>query len=82
MVDNSSPDRVKWYIESVGTTNGYKIYSKWKDNQGYNDDVERKYYLSYYQDQGPIEEGKTTAEIPGGYYGRKQGRDVLFHSDR
>lgn len=25
---NSSPDRVKWYIESVGTTNGYKIYSK------------------------------------------------------
>ena len=56
--DNSSPDRVKWYIESVGTNNGYKIYSKWKDNQGYNDDVERKYYLSYYQDQGPIEEGK------------------------
>lgn len=53
---NSSPDRVKWYIESVGTTNGYKIYSKWKDNQGYNDDVERKYYLSYYQ--GPTEEGK------------------------
>ncbi len=51
----SSPDRVKWYIESVGTTNGYKIYSKWTDNQGYNDDVERKYYLSYYQ--GP-EEGK------------------------
>lgn len=54
---NSSPDRVKWYIKAVsGTTNGYKIYSKWKDNQGYNDDVERKYYLSYYQ--GPIEEGK------------------------
>ena len=50
---NSSPDRVKWYIESVGTTNGYKIYSKWMDNQGYNDEVERKYYLSYYQ--GPIE---------------------------
>lgn len=55
--DKPSPDRVKWYIEYVsGTTNGYKIYSKWKDNQGYNDDVERKYYLSYYQ--GPIEEGK------------------------
>lgn len=54
---NSSPDRVKWYIEAVsGTTNGYKIYSKWKDNQGYNDNEERKYYLSYYQ--GPIEEGK------------------------
>lgn len=52
---NSSPDRVKWYIEPVsGTTNGYKIYSKWKDNQGYDDDVERKYYLSYYQ--GPTTE--------------------------
>lgn len=48
---NSSPDRVKWYIEAVsGTTNSYKIYSEWKDNQGYDDDVERKYYLSYYQD--------------------------------
>ena len=47
---HSSPDRVKWYIESVsGTTNGYKIYSKWTDNQGYNDPKERKYYLSYYQ---------------------------------
>lgn len=54
---NSSPDRVKWYIEAIsGTTNGYKIYSKWKDNQGYNDEEERKYYLSYYQ--GPTEEGK------------------------
>lgn len=54
---NSSPDRVKWYIEAVsGTTNGYKIYSKWMDNQGYSDEVERKYYLSYYQ--GPTEEGK------------------------
>ena len=52
---NPSPDRVKWYIEPVsGTTNGYKIYSKWKDNQGYEDDVERKYYLSYYQ--GPTTE--------------------------
>ncbi len=52
---NPSPDRVKWYIEPVsGTTNGYKIYSKWKDNQGYDDDVERKYYLSYYQ--GPTTE--------------------------
>lgn len=54
---NSSPDRVKWYIEYVsGTTNGYKIYSKWKDNLGCNDNEERNYYLSYYQ--GPIEEGK------------------------
>ena len=52
-----SPNRVKWYIEAVsGTTNGYKIYSKWKDNQGYSDDVERKYYLSYYQ--GSVEVGK------------------------
>ena len=32
---NSSPDRIKWYIDPVvGTNNGYKIYSKWKDNQG------------------------------------------------
>ena len=53
---NSSPDRVKWYIVPVGTTKGYKIYSKWKDNQKYSDDVERQYYLSYYQ--GPTEEGK------------------------
>lgn len=52
---NPSPDRVKWYIEPVsGTTKGYKIYSKWKDNQGYDDDVKRKYYLSYYQ--GPTTE--------------------------
>lgn len=54
---NSSPDRVKWYIEAIsGTTNGYKIYSKWKDNQGYNDEEERKYYLSYYQ--GSVEVSK------------------------
>ena len=55
---HSSPDRIKWYIKYVeGTNNGYKIYSKWKDNQGgYNDNVERNYYLSYYQ--GPTEEGK------------------------
>lgn len=47
---NSSPDRVKWYIESVpNTRNGYKIYSKWKDNLGYSDNEERNYYLSYYQ---------------------------------
>lgn len=54
--ENPSPDRIKWYIDPVvGTNNGYKIYSKWKDNQGgYNDDVERNYYLSYYK--GPTEE--------------------------
>lgn len=53
---NPSPDRVKWYIEPVNDTkNGYKIYSKWKDNQGYEyDHEERKYYLSYYK--GPTEE--------------------------
>ena len=46
----SSPDRIKWHIEG-DTNKGYKIYSTWKDNQGgYNDDVERKYYLSYYVD--------------------------------
>ena len=59
--ENSSPDRIKWYIKSVksvnGTTNGYQIYSTWRDNQGgYNDDELRNYYLSYYQ--GPTEEGK------------------------
>lgn len=32
--ENSSPDRIKWYIDPVGTNNGYKIYSKWTDNQG------------------------------------------------
>lgn len=49
--ENSSPDRIKWYIDPVvGTNNGYKIYSKWKDNQGgYNDNVERNYYLGYYE---------------------------------
>ena len=53
---NSSPDRVQWYIEPVsGTTNGYKIYSTWSDNQGHSDGVVRNYYLSYYQ--GP-KEGK------------------------
>lgn len=54
--DNPSPDRIKWYIDPVvGTNNGYKIYSKWKDNQGgYNDNVERNYYLGYYE--GPTEE--------------------------
>lgn len=51
-----SPDRVKWYIKAVDTQNGYKIYSKWTDIQGYSDNVEREYYLSYYQ--GPKEEGK------------------------
>lgn len=55
--NNSSPDRIKWYIESVdGITNGYKIYSTWRDVQegvSY-DDVERKYYLSYYE--GPTED--------------------------
>lgn len=53
---NPSPDRIKWYIDPVvGTNNGYKIYSKWKDNQGgYNDEVERNYYLGYYE--GPTEE--------------------------
>ena len=49
---HSSPDRIKWYIKPVdGYTNGYQIYSTWTDNQGvFNDGVERKYYLSYYED--------------------------------
>ena len=53
--DNPSPDRIKWYIDPVGTNNGYKIYSRWKDNQGgYTDGELRNYYLSYYE--GPTEE--------------------------
>ena len=53
---NPAPDRIKWYIEDVpGITNGYRIYSTWKDNLGgYNDNVERNYYLGYYE--GPTEE--------------------------
>ena len=53
---NPSPDRIKWYIDPVvGTNNGYKIYSKWKDNQGgYTDGELRNYYLGYYE--GPTEE--------------------------
>lgn len=50
--ENSSPERVQWYIEPVdGTTNGYQIHSKWKDNLGvFNDQEERNYYLGYYAD--------------------------------
>ena len=52
--NNSSPDRIKWYIKPVdGTKNGYQIYSTWKDDQ---DDNARNYYLSYYE--GPIEQDK------------------------
>ena len=52
--ENSSPDRIKWYIKSVDTKNGYQIYSKWRDNQGgYTDGEERNYYLSYYEDPNP-----------------------------
>ena len=44
----SSPERVQWYIEPVvGTTNGYQIYSTWKDDQDAN---ARNYYLAYYAD--------------------------------
>ena len=47
----SAPERVQWYFKKVeGITNGYQIYSKFKDNLGlFNDDVERNYYLSYYE---------------------------------
>ena len=56
--NTSAPDRIKWHIEDVpGITNGYRIYSTWKDNLGgHSDNEERNYYLSYYQ--GPTEEGK------------------------
>ena len=44
----SSPERVQWYIEPVvGATNGYQIYSTWKDDQDAN---ARNYYLAYYAD--------------------------------
>lgn len=53
---NSAPERVQWYFTQV-EKNGYKIYSKFKDNLGgFTDGVEREYYLSYYE--GPKEEGK------------------------
>lgn len=47
----SAPERVQWYIEHVkDTKNGYRIYSKWKDNLGiFADGEERNYYLSYYE---------------------------------
>lgn len=46
--NNSSPDRIKWYIKPVdGTKNGYQIYSTWKDDQDVN---ARNYYLGYYAD--------------------------------
>lgn len=52
----SAPERVQWYFTQV-EKNGYKIYSKFKDNLGgFTDGVEREYYLSYYE--GPTEEGK------------------------
>ena len=45
----SAPKRVQWYFKQV-EKNGYRIYSKFKDNLGlFNDDVERNYYLSYYE---------------------------------
>lgn len=49
----SAPERVQWYFQQV-EGNGYRIYSIFKDNLGesggvFNDGVERKYYLSYYE---------------------------------
>ena len=44
----SALERVQWYFTQV-EKNGYKIYSKFKDNLGgFTDGVERNYYLSYY----------------------------------
>ena len=50
----SAPERVQWYFRQ-DENNGYQIYSKFRDNLGefggvFNDGVERKYYLSYYED--------------------------------
>lgn len=51
---NSAPERVQWYFTQV-EKNGYKIYSKFKDNLGgFTDGEERNYYLGYYE--GPKEE--------------------------
>lgn len=50
----SAPERVQWYFTQV-EKNGYKIYSKFKDNLGgFTDGEERNYYLGYYE--GPTEE--------------------------
>ena len=47
-------ERVQWYFTQV-EKNGYKIYSKFKDNLGgFTDGEERNYYLGYYE--GPTEE--------------------------
>ena len=44
----NAPERVQWYFRQ-DENNGYKIYSKFKDNLGgFTDGVERNYYLSYY----------------------------------
>ena len=44
----NAPERVQWYFTQV-EKNGYKIYSKFKDNLGgFTDGEERNYYLSYY----------------------------------
>ena len=49
-----APERVQWYFRQ-DENNGYKIYSKFKDNLGgFTDEVERNYYLSYYE--GPTED--------------------------
>ena len=46
----NAPERVQWYFTQV-EKNGYKIYSKFKDNLGgFTDGEERNYYLSYYED--------------------------------
>lgn len=50
----SAPERVQWYFTQV-EKNGYKIYSKFRDNLGaFTDGEEREYYLSYYE--GPTED--------------------------
>ena len=54
----NAPERVQWYFTQV-EKNGYKIYSKFKDNLGgFTDDQVRDYYLSYYEEKVPTEKGK------------------------
>lgn len=50
----NAPERVQWYFRK-DENNGYKIYSKFRDNLGaFTDGEEREYYLSYYE--GPTED--------------------------
>ena len=66
----SAPERVQWYFTQV-EKNGYKIYSKFKDNLG---GIYRWRRAKLLPELLPRSyRRKTTEEISGGYYGRKPG---------